>query len=116
MSIFHCYLNHFGIWETLEEHNAESAYMKFLNIFQSSYEKLFPIKIKTITENNNKKPWVNDELVDKMNIRDQLNRAANKNRIERKIFNDYRNYVTNKLRQAKTIYFRNIFEANSKNI
>ena len=71
--------------------------MKY-DIFQSSYKKSFPIKVKTITENNNKKPWVNDELVDKMNFRDQLNRAANKNRIDRKIFTDYKNDVTNKLR------------------
>ena len=55
MRTFYCYLNHFGIWETLEDYKAESAYIKFLNIFQSSYKKSFPIKIKTIAEKKQQK-------------------------------------------------------------
>ena len=55
MRTFHCYLNYFGIWETLEDYKAESAYIKFLNIFQSSYKKSFPIKIKTFTEKKQQK-------------------------------------------------------------
>ena len=116
MRTFLCYLNHLGIKEILNDFEAESAYPQFYKIFQYSYEKSFPIKMKAIKERNNKKPWVSDELLHCIEIRDQLNRAANKKRIERKVFTDYRNELTNKLREAKNSYYRNKFEAHTKNM
>ena len=113
---FHSYLHHMGISEIYEDDNAKSATGQFFNIMQHSYEKSFPIKEKTITDKKNKKPWVSDELLKDMEARDKLNRAVNKNKVERKIFTDFRNELENRLREAKTTYFRKKFEEHSKNI
>ena len=113
---FHFYLNQLGISTVLDDYNAETASQKFFDTLNLSYEKSFPIKSKTVKERKNKKPWVSDDLIREMEIRDKLGRAANKNRIERKIFTDYRNELTSKLRNAKTEYFRHKFDEHANDI
>ena len=66
---FNFYLNHYGIMNVLENHIAESAYDQFYNIFQDAYDKSFPIKTKSITIKDIKKPWVNETLISKIKRR-----------------------------------------------
>ena len=64
----------------------------------------------------NKKPWVTEILINRMKIRDELHKLANKNRIDRKIFTVFRNRITSQLRQAKTKYYEEQFKTNINNI
>ena len=113
---FHCYLNHLEIDQVFDNHHAESAYSQFYDIFDYSYNKSFPIKTKTFTNKDSQKPWVNEELINGIKRRDQLNKAANKKRIDRKEYTDYRNALKTKFREAKAKYYKDQFEANAKNI
>ena len=113
---FNFYLNHYGIMDILNNHNAESAYEQFNDIFQNSYVKSFPIKSKTIKEKDIQKPWVTDTFITKIKKRDSLHKLASKKIITRTKYTDYRNNLTNELREAKTKYFGDQFERNSNNI
>ncbi|CAL4063742.1 unnamed protein product, partial [Meganyctiphanes norvegica] len=107
---FHCYLNHLEINQVLDNYNAESAWPQFYKIFDDSYNKSFPIKTKTITNKNSQKPWINEELINGLKRRDQLKKAANKKKIDRKVYTNFRNELTTKFKQAKTKYFKDKFE------
>ena len=105
-----------GIKQVLNINIAETAYKQFFHIFQSLYDKSFPIKTKIITHKDIQKPWVNDILIKRLKIRDNLNKLAKKKRILRKIYTDFRNKVTTELRIAKTKYYEEQFETYNNNI
>ena len=46
---------------------------------------------------------------------DNLNKLANKKKINRTVYTDFRNQLTNDLRQAKTKYFEEQFEISANN-
>ena len=109
-------LNQSDIKGVLNNNNAELAYEQFFSIFQSIYDISFPIKIKILTEKDIQKPWINDTLIKRLKIRENLNRLSKKNRICRKIFTNFRNKVTTQLRLAKAKYFEEQFETHKNNI
>ena len=113
---FNNLLNNSDIRLVLNNQIAESAFPQFMNIFQDSYDKAFPIKTKKITLKSLQKPWITENLITKMKIRDNLNKLAKKKKIDRKTFTDYRNLLTTELRNAKTNYFEEQFETHGKNI
>ena len=51
--------------QVLNNFNAKSATKQFFDIFDSSYDKEFPIKSKILTKKDEQKPWVNDILIEK---------------------------------------------------
>ena len=80
------------------------------------YDKNFPIKSKTLTYKDIWSSWVTDTLLLKIDNRDKLSKAADKNRISRDVFANYRNKLTSELRKAKAKYFANEFKKNSNNL
>ena len=66
------------ILEVLNNYDAESASLQFFNTFDSSYNKSFPIKTKIVSTKDERKPWVNDALIEKIKTRDKLNKLSNK--------------------------------------
>ena len=92
------------------------AYDQFDQIFDNTYNKSFPIKTKIITTKGMQKPWVTEALINKIKERDKLHKLAGQKIINRKVYTDFRNQLTNEFRQAKTKYFQEQFERNSNNI
>ena len=74
------------------------------------------LKLKKITLKSLQKPWITENLITKMKIRDNLNKLAKKKKNYRNTFTDYRNLLTTELRNAKTNYFEEQFETHGKNI
>ena len=109
-------LVHSGILDVLHINSGSIAFTQFLNIFQNTYNEAFPLKTKIVTHKDEQKPWVTEILINRMKIRDELHKLANKNRIDRKIFTVFRNRITSQLRQAKTKYYEEQFKTNSNNI
>ena len=105
-------INQTALNQILNDTNAETAFTQFINIFDETYNKTFPLKTKIISDKDILKPWVNDILVRRIKIRDRLNKLANKNRIEKRIFTEFRNQLTTQLRLAKAKYLAEEFEAN----
>ena len=113
---FNSLLNHHGITDVLDNHTAETAFDQFDNLFSDSYNKAFPIKTKTITEKDIRKPWVTQTLINKIKEREKLHKLASKRKIEWKIYTDFRNRLTTEFRQAKAKYFEEKFERNANNV
>ena len=56
-----------------------------------------------------------ETLISKIKRRDNLNKLANKKKIVRTVYTEFRNNLTTELRQAKTNYYENQFEMNANN-
>ena len=75
---FNHLLVQYGILEVLHINNGSMAFTHFLNIFQNCYNEAFPLKTKMVTQKDEQKPWVNEILINRMKIRDKLQRLAKK--------------------------------------
>ena len=113
---FNFFLNHNGITDVLDNHNAELAFDQFHQLFDDTYNKSFPIKTKTITTKGMQKPWVTETLINKIKERDKLHKLASKKKISRTVYTVFRNKLSNEFRQAKTKYFEEQFERNANNV
>ena len=89
--------------------NAQSAFTHFLNIFDSLYDKHFPIVTKLVKEKSLLKPWVTEILIQRIKIRDKLAKKYNKGKISRDIYTRFRNKLTSQLRTAKSNYYKSEF-------
>ena len=89
--------------------NAQQAFTHFFEIFNSLYDKYFPIVTKLVKEKSLLKPWVSENLVRRIKIRDNLARKYNKGRIARDTYTRFRNKLTSQLRTAKSNYFKSEF-------
>ena len=56
-----------------------------------------------------------ETLISNIKRRDNLNKLANKKKIVRTVYTEFRNNLTTELRQAKTNYYENQFEMNANN-
>ena len=104
------------IMQVFNNNIAKLAFEQFINIFQNLYDNAFPIKTKIMTPLDMQKPWVNNTLIRRIKIRDNLNNLARRKKIDRKVYTVFRNKVTSELRLAKTKYFEEQFEKHADNI
>ena len=88
---------------------------ELLNQHMNSFTTYSKKKTKTITIKNIQKPWVTETLISKIKRRDNLNKLANKKKIDRTVYTEFRNNLTTELRQAKTKYYEEQFEMNTNN-
>ena len=112
---FNCYLNHFKINDVLNDYLAKSAYTKFLNIFQNSYEKSFPLKTKIISQKDESHPWIKESHLNDMKERDKLCKLSKKKKIDKNIYTEFRNKLKERLRIAKSEYYKQQFEFHKNN-
>ena len=91
-------------------------FSEFSEIFTELYDKNFPIKSKALNYKDIRSPWVTDTLLLKIDNRDELSKAADKNRISKDVFRKYRNKLKTELRKAKAKYYENEFKKNSNNL
>ena len=102
--------------EVNQYNNAKECFSNFNDTFNDLYNKYFPIIKKTVTLKDVAKPWINDILLNQMKIRDNLYKLATRNRIDIKIYKDFRNTLTTSIRKAKAKYYEDEFEKNSLSI
>ena len=112
---FNSYLNFFNINEVLNEYSAEPAFTKFMSIFQNSYERSFPIKIKVISHKDESHPWITESHLNAMKERDKLCKLAKKKKIDKKTYTDFRNKLNKILRVSKFEYYCQQFEFHKNN-
>ena len=109
-------LNNSIINSIYEVNDPKTAFELFLKIFSDLYDKYFPIKTKAISHKSSIKPWVTPVLAKRISIRHNLGRLANKGRIDKKVYKDFRNALTKQLRDAKADYYNNEFDQCNGNI
>ena len=80
------------------------------------YDKYFPIVSKFITTKALLNPWITASLVNRIKIKDNLNKLSINGRIDRIVYTRFRNKVTSLIRQAKAKYFDQEFAKCRSNI
>ena len=100
----------------MKKSETKQVFSRFGETFDDLYNKYFPIMSKTLTHKEEKNPWINDDLISKIKIRDKLHKLSAKKRIDSKIYKDYRNLLTSEIRKAKSIYYESEFKKASSNI
>ena len=88
----------------------KTAFTKFYILIDNLYNKYFPLKTKILSKKAQLKPWVSQVLVKRIKIRDKLFKLSNKGRVDRNIYTQFRNLLTNQIRDAKATYFNNQFD------
>ena len=78
-------------FNTCTTDEAKEVFSEFSETFTELYDKTFPIKSKTLNYKDIRSPWVTDTLLLKIDNRDKLSKAADKNRISKDVFRKYRN-------------------------
>ena len=96
--------------------NAESAFSKFLIIFNQFYEKFFPIKIQKLTRKGFFKPWITLQIIKRIKIRENLAKLYKRQRISQKTFTDFRNILNKQICEAKERFYHNKFKENEGNV
>ena len=96
--------------------NAKDDSTNFNETFNELYNRYFPIFTKTITPKDETKPWISDILLNQMKIRDKLYKLATRKVIDIKVYKDFRNILTNRIRRAKANYYEDEFSKSSLNI
>ena len=113
---FRSALNNSIISTIYEINDAKLAFEVFYIKLNELYEKYFPVKTKLLSHKSSLKPWVTTELVTRIKIKDKLGRLANKGRIDKKVYKDFRNSLTEQLRKAKAEYYDKEFNECNGNI
>ena len=108
--------NNSEINEIFTIYSGQQAFSKFFVMFNTLYENYFPVKSKKLTRKGMLKPWITLRIITRIKIRDNLAKLANRNQINKQIFNDFRNLLTTEIREVKSEYYSNKFKENEKNI
>ena len=109
-------LNNSVIQSVIYIQSAEKAFTSFFTTFNQLYEKYFPIITKKVTKKSLLKPWVTDTMAKQIKHKHNLARMANKGRIDKKSYTDFKNNLTKELRRAKATYYANEFSKNNGDI
>lgn len=95
-------------WESVyQASSANTAYINFKSILENAINRNAPLIDKTIK--GKPAPWLNRELKQHMNIRDELLRKAQKTKNEDTwiAYRRKKNFVINELKRSKRSYFQN---------
>lgn len=99
------------------EQSAESAFRKFSEEFRKIYDLAFPVVKSRTVKSKFRKPWLNDELYERIRIKNNMYHAFVKSRDKNLLteFKQIRNKLNSDLKNAKSEYFLRKFEGNYDN-
>lgn len=94
--------------------SVNTAFAQFKNILSSTLDRHAPVVQKTV--NGKPSPWLTEEVKRHMNVRDQLNRKAQKHGrpVDWQNFRRKKNFVINEIKRSKKNYFKNQLKENYK--
>ena len=92
------------------ERNVSNLVETFVNELNDIYRKSFPTRTKYISLKRLSKPWLSNELLKCIKEKSRLYKLHKKNMLRREIYARYNNYVTDRLREAKKMYYDNCFK------
>ena len=75
-----------------------------------------PIKSKTLSNKDLKKPWIASEIISNIKKRQQYFAQYCQNKIPKDFFTHFRNFVTGQIRRSKKDYYEHNFNAEKSDI
>ena len=110
------FMNNSFIQDIMHMESAEAAFATFFNTFNQLYDKYFPIITKNVTKKTLLKPWITNMMIEQIKHKHNLARLADKGRIDKKSYTDFKNKLTKDLREAKAKYYASEFTKNKGDI
>ena len=99
--------------------DVDNKFGRFLKDLTSLTNKHAPMKKRSRKEMKLKdKPWINSKMLKMMRIRDRILQILKKKQTDDniKLYKEFRNRVSNELKESKARYFHNYFSTNSQNM
>lgn len=113
---FHNDLSMINWHDVIKSSCPNMSYDAFHNIFESVFQKWFPLKRVRVNIKSKRSPYVTEELRGKIKERNRLERLANKWPLTYgEIYKKYRNSLTSILRRAKNDYHKNTLRESQGN-
>ena len=97
-------------------HNVNSKADWFCKGLFGIYDRCCPVKIKNVSLKKLLKPWITNELQDFINQKHRLFKQYKNNSVTFDTYNRYKNWLTNRLKVAKSVYYFNKFQRNRFNV
>ena len=102
--------------DVIQEDDLNLTMQNFSDLLFSNYDNCCPIKTKTLSHKTLKCPWISNEIKSHIKKRDAYAKLCKAGKIPKNLFRNYRNFVTNFIRQAKINYFEEKFNRTKDNI
>ena len=99
-----------------EEQNNNVAFELFSASIYNAFNVSCPLKTKTVSPRKLRKPWITDEILSCIRLRNAYSVLAKTNRFPIQLYNQYRNNVTGKIRAAKRQYYSHKFRILKNNV
>ena len=116
MKNFHQTVSSIDFTDIINTEDCSTAISQLTDLLDYNYKLCFPIKIKTISYKNFVKPWITKEILSIIKKRHDYYLLFRKKLIHKKTYTDYRNYVTNEIRNSKRKYYEKAFNEVRNNI
>ena len=97
-------------WYTLlSEVNLNDNFEIFISKLKETYNKCFPILTKTTSEKRLITPWINQEVINAIKIKNKLYKDFKIGAVPEEQYKHYRNALNNDIKQLKQTYYMNLF-------
>lgn len=102
---------------TVNENNFDDFINKIIENIYNAIEEAAPLIRKTIYLNWNSKPWVNNNILNKMKTRDEAFYIAKRSRCKNDVnyYEQLRNELVNEIRISKKLFYEKKIDSNKKN-
>ena len=102
--------------DDLIDDDVNASMNDFSDFVFNIYDSCCPVKLKTLSPKSLKCPWINNEIKSHIRRRDAYAKLYKSGKVSKYLFNKYKNYVTNLIRNAKKDYYHNKFNRTRDNI
>ena len=95
----------------IDPNNCSLSIQNLTDVLDTAFKNCCPLKIKTVSYKDIKKPWITKEIIKLIKQRQNNYVLYSKNLITKKEYSKFRNYVTMKIRKAKIEYYDHKFKS-----
>ena len=89
--------------------NVDESIETLHSILLDCYNATCPIKTKTLSQNNQYKPWISAEILAEIKKKQNLFNLLKTRKISPRYFNSFKNKVTDLIKYARKDYYKNLF-------
>ena len=98
------------------ENDLNIATENFIQLLNSEYRKFYQIKVKYLSKNRIKKPWLTSGIIQSIRNKSKYFKMHKLGFVSKEFNNMYRNQLLNLIRKSKYDYFNKVFNQNKNNL
>ena len=109
-------LDSYDFSNLLDDDDVNGSVSQLTNIINNCYNICCPMRTKTISHKSKLKPWITNEIISNIKLRNSYAVLYRQGKIPRDYYHRFRNYVTTQIRKSKKDYFARKFSECEGNI